>query len=121
MLVEAHRAGGRALATLAVFRAPRPSRVRHRRGRRRAWWWASRRSPPHPASDLANAGIYAFDPAVLDRRRGRRPRDIGFHLLPGLVGRAGAVDLGDAFFMDIGTPEALERAPRTSGQARSSR
>ena len=36
------------------------------------------------------------------------PADIGFHLLPQLVGRAGVVDIGDAYFMDIGTPEALE-------------
>jgi mannose-1-phosphate guanylyltransferase len=30
--------------------------------------------------------------------------------LPRLVGRAGAVSIGDAYFLDIGTPEALERA-----------
>ena len=38
------------------------------------------------------------------------PRDIGFDLLPRLVGRARAVALDDCYFLDIGTPEALERA-----------
>ena len=66
--------------------------------------------PPHPRSDLANAGLYAFAPEVIDLVEGDDVRDLGFHLLPRLVGRAGAVSIGDAFFLDIGTPEALERA-----------
>ena len=37
-------------------------------------------------------------------------RDIGYDLLPRLVGRARAVDMGGAYFIDIGTPAALARA-----------
>jgi mannose-1-phosphate guanylyltransferase len=66
--------------------------------------------PEHPAGDLANAGMYAFSGEVFDLLDGPEPLDIGRHLLPRLVGRAGSVTVGDAYFLDVGTPEALERA-----------
>ena len=66
--------------------------------------------PVDPRGDLANAGMYALDPAVLDEIDGATPRDIGFELLPRLVGRAAVVELGEAYFRDIGTPAALEAA-----------
>jgi mannose-1-phosphate guanylyltransferase len=55
--------------------------------------------------------MYAFSPEVLDEITGALPQDIGFDLLPRLVGRAAAVALDDArFLMDVGDPIALERA-----------
>jgi mannose-1-phosphate guanylyltransferase len=108
VLVDAHRSGGM-VATLSVFRAPRPSEcgiVEVRDGRVVAFV----EKPANPPGDLANAGMYAFSPRVLDEIRGPLPRDIGFDLLPGLAGRAGVVPLGESFFLDIGTPAALERA-----------
>jgi mannose-1-phosphate guanylyltransferase len=107
-LVDAHRSGGMA-ATLSVFHAPRPSEcgiVDVREGRVVGFV----EKPANPPSDLANAGMYAFSPGVLDEIRGPLPRDIGFDLLPALVGRAGVVSIGDSFFLDIGTPAALEQA-----------
>lgn len=107
-LVAAHRATD-TIATITVFRALHPSRcgiVEVTDGLVTGF----EEKPVHPRSDLANAGIYAFDRDVLALAEGPPPRDIGYHLLPALVGRAGAVDLGDAYFTDIGTPEALERA-----------
>jgi mannose-1-phosphate guanylyltransferase len=107
-LVDAHRSGGN-VATLSVFHAPRPSEcgiVDVRDGRVVGFV----EKPANPPGDLANAGMYAFLPDVLDEIQGPLPRDIGFHLLPGLVGRAGVVRLGDNFFLDIGTPAALEQA-----------
>ena len=65
--------------------------------------------PPQPVSDLTNAGMYAFDSCVLDEIGFPPPRDIGYDLLPRLVGRARAV-LVDGYFRDIGTPEAYRRA-----------
>jgi mannose-1-phosphate guanylyltransferase len=108
LLVDAHRSGGMA-ATLSVFHAPRPSDcgIVDVRGGRVVGFVEK---PSDPPSDLANAGIYAFSPQVLDEIRGPLPRDIGFDLLPALVGRAGVVSIGDSFFLDIGTPAALERA-----------
>ena len=64
--------------------------------------------PQNPVSDLVNAGVYAFTPSVLDEI-GEPPRDIGYHLLPRLVGRAQTVVI-DGYFRDIGTPDAYHRA-----------
>ena len=107
-LVAAHR-GGDAEATLAVFRAPRPSEcgiVEVVDGM--VVGFAEK--PHEPRGDLANAGLYAFAPSVLDDLDGPLPRDIGFDLLPRLVGRARVVPIGDSYFADIGTVAALERA-----------
>ena len=107
-LVAAHRAGGRT-ATLSVFRAARPSEcgiVDVAQGTMVGFV----EKPAKPPGDLANAGMYAFSPAVLDDIPECLPRDIGFDLLPRLVGRAGVVELGACFFMDVGTPAALDLA-----------
>lgn len=104
-LVDAHRRGG-AIATLSVFHAPRPSEcgiVEVAGGRVVGF----EEKPAQPRGDLANAGMYAFSPQVLDLIDGP---DIGYHLLPRLVGRARAVPLDGAYFLDIGTPAALARA-----------
>lgn len=116
VLIDAHRAGG-ALGTIAVFAAPRPSEcgiVEVVDGRIVGY----AEKPEHPVGNLANAGMYAFHPDALDLVAGPPPRDIGFHLLPQLVGRGRAVGIGDSRLIDIGTPAALELA-RTEWQARS--
>jgi mannose-1-phosphate guanylyltransferase len=108
LLVDAHREGG-AVATLTVFRTPRPSEcgiLEVVDGRVVGFV----EKPAAPRSDLANAGMYAFGPEVLDEIPDSLPRDVGFDLLPRLVGRARAVSIGDSWFLDIGTPQALERA-----------
>lgn len=108
VLVDAHRAAA-TIATLSVFKAPRPSEcgiVEVVAGRVVGFV----EKPVNPGSDVANAGMYAFDPSVLDEIPESLPCDIGFDLLPRLVGRARAVALGDCYFLDIGTPAALERA-----------
>jgi mannose-1-phosphate guanylyltransferase len=108
VLVDAHRKG-RAIATLSLFRAARPSEcgiVELADGRVVGFT----EKPPQPRSDLANAGMYAFSPDVLDEIAEPLPRDIGFDLLGRLVGRARGVAIGDSYFLDIGTPAALEQA-----------
>jgi mannose-1-phosphate guanylyltransferase len=108
VLIDAHRASA-TIATLAVFRAPRPSAcgiVEVADGRVVGFV----EKPSDPPSDLANAGMYAFHPRVLDEIPKPLPRDIGFDLLPRLVGRAAAVALDDCYFLDIGTTAALEQA-----------
>jgi mannose-1-phosphate guanylyltransferase len=107
-LVDAHRESG-ALATITVFRTPRPTEcgiVEVHDGLVTGF----EEKPAHPLSDLANAGIYAFHPDVLHLIERPPPCDIGYDLLPQLVGQARAVSLGNAYFRDIGTPEALECA-----------
>ena len=108
-LVAAHRAGG-AVATWSVFRAPQPSECGVVEVDEDGWVVGFTEKPAEPRSDLANAGMYAFSPEVLDEVEPPLPRDIGFDLLGRLVGRARAVGIGDSYFTDIGTPAALERA-----------
>jgi mannose-1-phosphate guanylyltransferase len=107
-LVQAHRQHN-VIATMAVFHSERP--------------WAGGvvevdaigrvigfvEKPASPVSDLTNAGMYAFHPSVLDEIDGVPPKDIGFDLLPRLVGRARAV-LVEGYFRDIGTADAYRRA-----------
>jgi len=65
--------------------------------------------PSQPVSDLVNAGMYAFHPRALDEIGGPPPRDIGYDLLPQLVGRAKAIPV-EGYFRDVGTVDAYQRA-----------
>lgn len=109
LLVAALEAAPSAQAAIAVFHAPRPEAcgILEVRG---GLVTSFEEKPTAPRSDLANAGMYAFRRSVLDLVPPGGPVDIGTHLLPRLVGRSVAVPVGDAFLIDIGTPEALARA-----------
>jgi len=67
--------------------------------------------PSEPVGNLANAGMYAFNPSVLLEIDDTIPNDIGHQLLPGLVGRTRALPV-EGFFCDIGTPAAYQDAVR---------
>jgi mannose-1-phosphate guanylyltransferase len=107
-LIQAHREHG-AIATLTVFRSDRPSAGGVVELDPAGTVTGFEEKPSQPASDLVNAGMYAFHPGVLDEIGGSPPCDIGYDLLPGLVGRARAVRV-DGYFRDIGTVEAYQRA-----------
>jgi mannose-1-phosphate guanylyltransferase len=61
--------------------------------------------PSQPVSDLVNAGMHAFHRRVLDGIGGPPPRDIGYDLLPRLVGQARAIPV-EGYFRDVGTVAA---------------
>ncbi len=107
-LIDEHREHD-AIATLTVFHSERPSAggVVEVDGDGTVVGFVEK--PSEPASDLTNAGMYAFHPSVLDEITGPTPNDIGHHLLPRLVGRARAM-LVEGYFRDIGTVEAYRRA-----------
>jgi mannose-1-phosphate guanylyltransferase len=107
-LIGAHQAHG-GIATLAVFHSGTPSAggVVELDDTGRITGFTEK--PEEPASDLVNAGIYAFHPSVLDEIDGTPPVDIGYDLLPRLVGRAQAVPV-EGYFRDIGTIESYRRA-----------
>jgi len=107
-LIDAHRAHG-ALATLALFRSENPSAGGVVELDATGTVIGFTEKPSKPVSDLTNAGMYAFHPSALDEIYGAPPKDIGFDLLPRLVGRARAV-LVDGYFRDIGTTDAFRRA-----------
>ena len=107
-LAETHRAHG-AIATLAVFHSERPSTGGVVELDAAGTVVGFTEKPSKPVSDLVNAGMYAFHPRVLDEIGGPPPRDIGYDLLPRLVGRAKAM-LVEGYFRDVGTVDAYQRA-----------
>jgi mannose-1-phosphate guanylyltransferase len=108
LLIDAHRAA-QPIATIAVFRSANPSAGGVVALDEVGQVVKFEEKPAVPASDLVNAGIYAFSPAVLDEIAEKQPADIGYDLLPRLVGSARAV-LIQGHFRDIGTPEAYRKA-----------
>jgi mannose-1-phosphate guanylyltransferase len=121
ILMAAHRPRG-VLATLALFKSPVPSACGIVELGPDGLVAGFVEKPPAPVGDLANAGMYAFDPSALDLLDGvggAASVDIGYHLLPLLVGRAGGV-LVEGYFRDIGTGEAYELA-QTEWRTRTSR
>ena len=109
-LVQAHREHG-ALATLTVFHSEHPSTGGVVELDESGTVTGFAEKPSNPVSDLVNAGMYAFAAGVLEEIGGPSPRDIGYDLLPRLVGRAKAVPV-EGYLRDIGTVEAYRRAQR---------
>ena len=109
-LVQAHRERG-AIATLTVFHSERPSAGGVVELDATGTIVGFEEKPANPVSDLVNAGMYAFHPSVLDELDGPPPHDIGYDLLPRLVGRAKALPV-EGYFRDIGTIYAYEQAQR---------
>jgi mannose-1-phosphate guanylyltransferase len=106
-LVEAHRDGG-GLATLTVFHSETPSAGGVVEVDESGAVIGFTEKPADPVSDLVNAGMYAFHPGVLDAI-GNPPSDIGYDLLPWLVGRARAIPV-EGYLRDVGTIEGYHRA-----------
>jgi mannose-1-phosphate guanylyltransferase len=67
--------------------------------------------PQFPKADTAFSGILIGGPALLDRVPEKTPSDIGFDVLPELVGAMFAFPITDYVF-DIGTMEKYEQAQR---------
>lgn len=106
--LEAER-GRSPLAAMALFRSPRPEECGIASLDARGWVVRFTEKPRAPESDLANAGIYAFRPEVLDLIPDRSAVDIGHDLIPLLVPRLIGIEMREAF-LDIGTLEAWRRA-----------
>lgn len=107
-LIDAHRVNG-TIATLTVFRSENPSAGGVVELDPAGMVSRFAEKPAEPVSDLVNAGMYAFCPGVLDEIDPTPPRDIGYDLLPRLVGRARVVPV-EGYFRDIGTADAFRRA-----------
>lgn len=65
--------------------------------------------PKNPKSKLANAGLYVANPEILGIIPNEEITDLGFHLLPKLVGKMAGWKTND-FLIDIGTVENLNKA-----------
>jgi mannose-1-phosphate guanylyltransferase len=71
--------------------------------------------PESPTSDLANAGVYVLDAAAWREIAALDAFDLGYDVLPSFVGRMRGAVL-DGYHLDVGTPEALERARADAGR-----
>ena len=99
--------------TLGVFRAERPEACGIAEVDEDGVVVGFEEKPEHPKSDLAAAGIYVVDQRIFEffpeDVESIRPLDLGFHVIPRMVGRMKAY-LIEEFLMDIGTMESYERA-----------
>jgi mannose-1-phosphate guanylyltransferase len=69
--------------------------------------------PTHPRSNLANAGLYAMTGALWHEVAAWKAFDIGFDVLPRLVGRMRGIEIAPpigTYHRDIGTHESLALA-----------
>ena len=107
-LIDAHRQR-QPVATLTAFHSDHPSAGGVVEADDSGLLTGFAEKPAEPRSDLVNAGIYAFRPSLLDELDGTLPKDIGYDLLPRLVGRAFVVPV-PGYFRDIGTVDAYRRA-----------
>jgi mannose-1-phosphate guanylyltransferase len=113
-LIAAHRDGGE-VATLTVFHSENPSAGGVVEIDRDGTVVGFAEKPAEPVSDLVNAGIYAFSQEIFADLDGGLPCDIGYHLLPRLVGRAKAIPV-PGYFRDIGTVDAYQLAQKEWGE-----
>lgn len=67
--------------------------------------------PPHPRSNLANAGLYVTDARIIDRIPETRPADFGHDVLPALAGSMRG-HLLRGRLIDVGTRASYEQAQR---------
>jgi histidinol-phosphate phosphatase family protein len=109
-LLAFHRQHGDPL-TMVLFRAPNPRTcgIADLDGEGRIVSFVEK--PEQPTSDLANAGVYIVDAATYREIAAMGAFDLGFDVLPKFVGRMRGWVWG-GYHLDIGTPEALERARR---------
>src|SRR5579884_1588802 len=97
------QASGSALATLGLYRVPDPKRCGVVELDTNQLIVGFEEKPQQPKSDLAFSGIMLGTPAVLDLIPPEiATPDIGFHLLPRLVGRMYGYTVRE-YLIDIGT------------------
>src|SRR5262249_52308905 len=111
-VIDFHRWHGDPL-TMVLFRAPNPRAcgIAELDADGRVISFVEK--PERPASDLANAGVYILTAAAYREVAALRAFDLGFDVLPRFVGRMRGWVWG-GYYLDIGTPEVLERARRES-------
>lgn len=109
-LLRRHRENG-AVATLGVYRVPDPRRCGIVELDESGMVRGFVEKPEYPKSDLAFAGVMVAGQQIFDFIQQNRPADIGFHVLPKLVGRIAAMET-QSFLLDIGTMENYSAAQR---------
>jgi mannose-1-phosphate guanylyltransferase len=97
------------LATIGVYEVADPSRCGIVRMDEGGIVREFVEKPKAPASRLAFSGLMLATPNIVDLIPDLSPVDLGFHVLPQLVGRMAAYRI-EEFLIDMGTVETYQRA-----------
>ncbi len=109
MMLAFHRAS--TAATLGVYSVPDPQRCGIATLDRTGTVVNFVEKPAVPSGNLAFAGLMLATPQLLDEIPQKRGADIGFDVLPRLLGRMRGYRIGD-FVLDIGTLENYDFAQK---------
>lgn len=96
-------------ATIGVYQVPDPRRCGIVTMDENAMVQSFVEKPENPRSSLAFSGVMIAKPQVLELIPSTRPADVGFHLLPQLIGRMAAYPI-HSYLLDIGTMENYSAA-----------
>jgi mannose-1-phosphate guanylyltransferase len=110
-MLEFHRSRSLA-ATLGLYQVPDPSRCGIVSFDEQKVVREFVEKPANPAGNWAFSGVMIGTPKLLDRIPPRFPVDLGFDVLPQLVGQMLAYPISD-FLLDIGTLENYKAAQRS--------
>ncbi|HKV77311.1 MAG TPA: nucleotidyltransferase family protein [Candidatus Sulfotelmatobacter sp.] len=102
----------RPTATLGVYEVPDPSRCGIVSTDADGTIQQFVEKPSVPVGNLAFAGVMIATPEIIEMIPHNRPADIGFHVLPRLIGRMQAYRIS-SYIIDIGTMENYQTAQRT--------
>jgi len=111
LMMDFHRRLGQ-IATIGVYEVPDPTRCGIVQIDQEGIVRSFVEKPTVAFSHLAFSGIMLATPLLLDAIPDRSPVDLGFHVLPQLVGRIAAYRISD-FLIDIGTVETYRIAQLT--------
>lgn len=100
------------IATLGTYRVPDPARCGVALTDEKSVIVDFEEKPQAPRSNSVFSGIMLASPEIFDRIPPSIPADIGFHVLPRLVGEMVAYPI-DGYLLDIGTIPNYEQAQTT--------
>ena len=110
-MLEFHRQK-KQIATMGVYKVSNPTQCGIVTIDQNCTVQAFEEKPRNPSGNLAFAGILIATPVIFDLIPNVLPVDIGFHLLPKLVGQMAAYPISE-YLVDIGTPTNYDYAQLT--------
>ncbi len=99
-------------ATLGIYQVPDPRRCGIVTMDNNAVVSTFIEKPMHPASNWAFAGAMVAGPALFDFLPNRRPADLGFDVLPKMVGKMAGYAIAE-YLLDIGTIANYDHAQQS--------
>jgi mannose-1-phosphate guanylyltransferase len=110
-MLDFHRSRGQ-LATIGVYQVSDPSRCGIVQLDESSIVRDFVEKPHTPIGNLAFSGLMLSTPTLLDYIPNKLPVDLGFHVLPNLVGKMAAYTIND-YLIDVGTLETYKTAQAT--------